>query len=183
MIYKFITTEDLNRHINAELLSSAYATDNLKNAAIADAEKFAIQEIRNKLNSRLDVNAIFKVIKQWNNTDTFAIDAHVYDDGLIYKCLVANTNLKPADNPTQWVLDEPRERVIVGHCAAITAFETLKSVNSAKIPKNLAEARKEAIQWLKDVRDGIENPEIQDKVNSSNGIPYSSGIDKTAYFF
>lgn len=99
-LYKFITTEDIEAQIKADLLAQIVGANTSK---IRKAEGTAIKQIRSKLADRHDVNAIFSGVDIWLPHLTYAAGALVAWQGKVYKAVDETTgDLPDEDDSAFW---------------------------------------------------------------------------------
>jgi hypothetical protein len=108
---------------------------------------------------------------------------YVYYEGKYYKALtdIDGTGLtqldNPADNPTLWVEEDPRNSLIVQYVVNILIFNICVRIAPRKIPEHRKFLYDEAIAWIKEVRDNLITPDLPKTKpidDSADAIPFGS---------
>lgn len=177
-IYKFITDQDLR-----DLLREHYedlTDNNPKN--IRQAEATAVELIKSKLADRHDMALVMLLFSNWDSATEYTAGQYVVygPEDRFYLALVDNDDVKPSSDPNTWKESDPRNPLLVMHCMYITIWYLSQKISLRKVPDQWADNYDEAMEWLNDVRDLKENPELPLKENGSDEIPWGSN-DRTEY--
>ena len=144
-------------------------------ALINQIELAAIGEMASYLAGRYDTTKIFMDILTWNIALSYEADDYVYDAGKIYKATAASAaGIRPSVNVTQpdpiWVLEDPRNPIIVLRMIYIVLYHAHKSLPSSQIPQLRIDDYDLSIKWLEKVAEGILNPLLPEAVPTDGGI-------------
>ncbi|MCK6648394.1 MAG: hypothetical protein L6Q66_01950 [Bacteroidia bacterium] len=156
MIYSFITNKDLDLSIKPYFLEQATVGAPHK---IKKAEAAAFTQIKSMLNSKFDLEKLFPSIKEFSADKAYVADEYCSYDDVIYKAKLGSTGVTPGTDTSKWEESDPRDALLIVHAVNITIFYLLESVNKRKIPDDVIEAYNRAINWLEDVKNGVENPD------------------------
>lgn len=157
MIYSFITNKDLDVSIKQ------YFLDQLTSSVphiVKTAEGGAFSLIKSKLNSRYDLTKLFPSIKEWDAQKAYTIGQYASKNDVVYKALQNSSGQDPVTNSTQWMEDDPRDKLLIIHCVNITCFYVAERGNLRKLSQDLIDGYNRAINWLEDVKHGDENPDF-----------------------
>jgi len=156
MIYSFITNKDLDLSIKPYFLEQVTVGATHK---IKKAEAAAFTQIKSMLNSKYDLVKLFPEIKEWSETTNYEKDSYSCINDIVYKAKQDNSGVTPGTEDTNWEENDPRDALLIVHAVNITLFYLLESANKRKIPEDVIEAYNRAINWLEDVKNGVENPD------------------------
>jgi len=178
----FINDEDVYQQIKQDLLLDIIADQTERQKKIKKAEAAVLKQIRSKAGKWYDMDAVLVNIKQWVDTKLYAVGESVYDDGIIYNCTVANTNMKPSVNATEWLPTDPRHDLLVMYVCDMILYHLHSSVNSRKIPDIRKERYKEAVGWLEMVADRTESPDFTEADTDSELVIWGSNEKQENYY-
>jgi len=181
MIYNFLTDQDFRSLIKDEfktgMTSVAGNLQSNPSDIVKEMEAAAMQQIRNKLRSRYDMNQAFAIPSPWNLATHYAIGGTCSSGDKFYVSITANINKTPATNTTDWKESDPRDVFLV----MITIDITLYHIHARHNPRALTEIRvkryEDALRWLEAVMLGHENPDLP-PVGNSEALPLEFGFDK-----
>ncbi len=181
MIYSFITDQDIEvaikRYFLDQIISDATYT-------LKRAEAAAFSLIKSKLNSRYDLVQLFPPIKEYDKDKTYSLGEYCSKSDSIYKSKVANnTNTDPITNTDKWEPSDPRDALLVLHCANITVFYIVERINPRKISEDIIDAYNRAVDWLDDVNRMREHPDFP-LITIPGGMEVKGGSnDPTQHYF
>lgn len=174
MIYSFITDEDILLAMKQDLLLDIIP-ENEKFQKIKRAENAVLKQIRSKAGKWYDFNSILSLITQWNTNYSYLTGNIVYDNGLFYKALINNIDLKPSENLTQWEnIDDPRHSLLVMYAVDMLLYHLHSSINPRKIPELRKERYQEAKQWLQDIATSKENADFPTNILDDERVIWGS---------
>lgn len=178
-IYKFITSDDLKVSIRELMLNQVTDSDP---KIIKNAERKALDSIKSKINNRYVIDQVFLTIKEWSNATAYSAGEYVYKTDTFYRALKAGTNKDPVSETTYWVEDDPRNGNLVDCCVKITLFHIFQRINPRKVPDHVYDNLNDAYEWLNDVKDGKENPDLPLKDNGASTIQWGSN-EKIEHYY
>ncbi len=158
MIYKFLTTEDINTAIRADLLLQFAESETELQKYIKISEAVAIQKIKSKIADRYDTDKIFVPITQWIASKQYNEGEFIYHNQIIYIVVENNTGSEPNETSTAWHMNDPRPLLVVSYCVDITLFLLHGRINPRKIPELRKDAYEEAIDYFEMLKKGEESP-------------------------
>lgn len=166
----FLIPEDYKPYIRAEIKEDILMG---QTNIIQQVEMASQEEISSYLSGRYDVTKIFINILTYNAIRTFQTGEYVYETGKIYRALEAVTDVSPTVNHVQenpkWVLDDPRNPLIVLRMVYITLYHAHKSLPGSQIPRLRIDDYDMSIRWLEKVAEGKLNP-ILPEAEKEDGV-------------
>lgn len=174
MIYSFITDHDLDVALKEYFREQITVQEDRKHIQVT-SEGAAFSMIKSKLNSRYDIALLFPEITEWNAATAFTTGKYCAKDDLVYQAISDGTNHEPDEqDSTYWKQKDPRDQMLVVYCAVLTAYNMMRSINPRKIPQSLHDEYVSIMDWLDDVKTGVESPAWPLLENGSSTIQWGS---------
>ncbi len=182
MIYSFITDKDLDVAMK-EYFRDQITDEREKLHIQILSEGAAFSLIKSKINSRYDLTLLFPKIANWTEALPFLANNYCFKEDKIYISLADNTGEDPTDsNSLFWKESDPRDKLLIVYCAVITVYNMLRSINPRKISNDLENRYAGILEWLDDVKSGIENPDWPILAEGSNTIQWGSEPQREHYY-
>ena len=156
---RFLIPSDYTPYIRKEIKEDILLK---QTDVIQKVEMAAQEEITSYLSGRFDTSAIFMTISDYESTRPVKAGDFIHEDGKIYRALEDQTGVSPSEsvaseNPT-FVLDDPRNPIIVLRMVYITLYHAHKALPGSQIPKLRIDDYDISIRWLEKVASGLLNP-------------------------
>lgn len=182
MIYSFITDSDLDvamKRFFREQITELQAKLHIQ--TLSEGAAFSL--IKSKLNNRYDLAALFPPVVEWDSQTPFVLGAYCCKKDVIYQALQAGADHDPCENASAyWKKSDPRDPLLVLHCAVITIYNMMRSVAPRKISDELHDAYEESMDWLDAVKEGSESPDYPLRDEGTDTIPHGSAEQNEHYY-
>ena len=169
-LHHFIFDKDIHDSCRPNLFESLVES----NRTIRKKVAAAMGQVTSKLSARYVMDEIFITLEEWNSTDNYVTGDHRYVDDVVYVALQDNTGKRPTSSPNDWKEEDPRDQTIVSCVVALALWHLFKPVAMKKKPDQVVEDYDEWMEWLEDVRNALENPDLPIKEDGTEEVRHGS---------
>lgn len=134
----------------------------------------AMQMAESKLSARYIMSEVFISLDEWDTDEAYLTGAYIYKDEVVYCALRNNTGQKPSSSPDDWTEDDPRNQQMVACITALTLWLLFKAVAPDRRPEHIDADFEIWNDWLTDVRNGKENPNLPLKEDGTEIVRHGS---------
>lgn len=151
----FLIPTDYYGHIEVEIFNK---NRNLKDVKKRQRiERIAMSEMESYLDSRYDMEQVFKIIAAWQKDELYELGQRVQHKGLYFIALKTTSLREPNTTTAQgyWKQDDPRSLILISKLIDIILYHASVSEAINLVPELRLERYDNAIKWLKEARDGM----------------------------
>jgi hypothetical protein len=162
MTYNFLTDADIHTVLKEEFkqgMTDSYFAGESGSTFILKAEKTAIQQMKNKLCGRFQVDKLFVLPGEWDKNHPYVLGEYCLFKDVFYEATRDNQGYQPGSDDN-WEEHDPRDPLLVTYVADITVYH-LHARNAPRLMTELRVKRyDDAIKWLNGVMKNQENPDF-----------------------